>query len=597
MIDGDLLERIDTVPRKENWQGIMKPQGMDGYGLHINVLQADLKALGITDYGMPMDVSLMWEDSMMNLACYPNDGYLPVADVIQKGSSKKPTIFTVNGLDERNKRWTQAKDVWVSGFTNSSYRTNTFAVTLDEDGKITVPGGNEVKKSDEYPGIKFINLIEELDAEGEWYLDRETGYLYIVAPKDFGTGDELVFSNYGADFMHINGAKNVVVQGIRFANTMAKAVTVNGSDNVVIDGCEFTDIGTQAVGISGSTNCGIQNSSIHDIASQAIGIVSCGDRTTLTPSNCFVTNNLIELACQKDVSKFCVDINGCVGVTVSHNEIHDVPVWGIVYNESNDVLVEYNNLYKICHSGGDCGAIYCGRNWTTRGNVVRYNYIHDCIGTEMMGVYLDDQHSSTEVYGNVFQKIQYACRIGGGRDNKFVNNLVVDCMFALLTDNRGVDNTEWCGEGGYLWNMLMQVPYTEGIWAEKYPELVNILNDDRELPKGNIIKNNVQYLSGGRIQEYGGLLSNGAGMNEDVIKYGTFENNITLDGTGSFANYALNDFTVLEGSELKTKLPEFEIIPFKEIGRYGYTLEDNSSKTSEEGGVKQVLKGIMMPLN
>ena len=140
--------------------------------------------------------------------------------------------------------------------------------------------------------------------------------------------------------MHINGAKNVVVQGIRFANTMAKAVTVNGSDNVVIDGCEFTDIGTQAVGISGSTNCGIQNSSIHDIASQAIGIVSCGDRTTLTPSNCFVTNNLIELACQKDVSKFCVDINGCVGVTVSHNEIHDVPVWGIVYNESNDVLVE-----------------------------------------------------------------------------------------------------------------------------------------------------------------------------------------------------------------------------------------------------------------
>lgn len=86
-------------------------------------------------------------------------------------------------------------------------------------------------------------------------------------------------------------------------------------------------------------------------------------------------------------------------------------------------------------------------------------------------------------------------------------------------------------------------------------------------------------------------------MNEDVIKYGTFENNITLDGTGSFANYALNDFTVLEGSELKTKLPEFEIIPFKEIGRYGYTLEDNSSKTSEEGGVKQVLKGIMMPLN
>ena len=67
-------------------------------------------------------------------------------------------------------------------------------------------------------------------------------------------------------------------------------------------------------------------------------------------------------------------------------------------------------------------------------------------------------------------------------------------------------------------------------------------------------------------------------MDDEFIEYSTIENNLTLDGTDSFANYALNDFTVLEGSELKTKLPEFEIIPFKEIGRQAYTLEDNYGK-------------------
>ncbi|MCI9221044.1 MAG: right-handed parallel beta-helix repeat-containing protein [Lachnospiraceae bacterium] len=589
VIDGEILERIDTVPSTLRDDGTPRPQGMDGYGLHINVLQADLKALGITDFGVVHDpdsqtgVSLMWEDSMMPLACYPNDGYLPVDNVFEKEAVEEgavaPTIFTVQGLDGRYERWDQAEEVWVSGFTNSSYRTNTLSVEIDEEGKVSVPGGDSVRPSGDMgaKGIKIMNLMEELDAEREWYLDRETGYLYIIPPKDFGTGDELVFNNYKTDFLHITSAKNVVLQGLRFANTMSKAIVVEESDNIVIDACEFTDIGTQALGIYHSTNCGIRNSSIHNLASQAIGIVSCGDRKSLTSGGCFINNNLIELTCQKVADKYCIDINDCVGVTVSHNEIHDVPVWGIIYNDSNDITIEYNNLYKICHSGGDCGAIYCGRNWTTRGNVVRYNYIHGDLGTESYGVYLDDLHSSTEVYGNVFQKVQYGCRIGGGRDNKFINNLIVDCMFAVLANGDNMENP-WCEEDGYLMERLREMPYTEGIWAERYPELVNILEDEPPRPKGNIITNNVQYLSDGRIQEYGGLLSDKRGMDDEFIEYSTIENNLTLDGTDSFANYALNDFTVLEGSELKTKLPEFEIIPFKEIGRQAYTLEDNYGK-------------------
>lgn len=599
-IDGDLLERIDTVPRWENWDGTMKPGGMDGFSLYINVLQADLKALGITDYGVVYDLdnerlgsSLNYNGEQMPLACYPNEGFLKVDNVDR---NDQETVLTFNGLEERIQRWTQAKDVWISGRTDSSYRSSTLPVVVKEEGKIAIPSRDRVNTGD--ARLKIMNVIEELDSPGEWYLDRDTGYLYIIAPKDFSVGEELVFSSFNQDFIKITGASNIVIEGIHFANTAARAINVKSSDSIVVNACEFNDINRQVMLVSESTNTGIQNSSIHDIGNQAITMLSCGDLQTLTPSNNFVKNTLIEKACQVDQGKYCIDINGCVGITVSHNEIHDVPIWGIIYNESNDITIEYNELYKMCYNGDDCGAIYCGRNWTTRGNVVRYNYIHDCLGSEMRGVYLDDLHSSTEVYGNVFQKVQYAVTIGGGRDNKVVNNLIVDSMFVVLTDNRGVGNP-WIEEGGYVYNMLMAVPYKDGIWAERYPELVNILEDEPGLPKRNVIKNNVQYLSSGRIQEYGGLLSNGAALNEDVVKYGTVENNITLDGTTSFANYALNDLTILEGSELKAKLPEFEIIPFKEIGRYDYSLDDNYSKNKVEGeeeGVKQSLK-MTAPIN
>lgn len=601
VVDWEVLARIERIKDEEKGDENKRgKKGMLSYSKYVNVLQADLGALGVGDYGVvydkssKMSASLIWENTLMDLACYPNDGFLIVDKEVQKGNTKNgtPAIFTVEGAEEHYESWLKAKDVWITGNTTDSYRSSTLAVELHEDGQIYVPSGDRVKKTSSIggKGIKFMNLIEELDAEGEWYLDRDTGYLYIVAPKDFGTGDELVFSNYSNDFLHISGAKNITLQGIRFANTMAKAVSVESSEDVVVDACEFTDIGKQALNIVKSTGCGIRNSSIHDIGGQAIAIITCGDRTTLTPSNCFVTNNLIEMVCQVNQGDSCININNCVGVAVSHNEIHDVPVYGIVYAESNDTIIEYNNIYKVCYNGGDNAAISCGRNWSTRGNVVRYNYIHDCVGAEMAGVYLDDLHSSTEVYGNVFHKIQYAVRLSGGRDNRIENNIAVDCMFVLLSDSRGMNPDEWdVTESGYLYKMLTQVPYNEGVWAERYPELANIMEDEPGIPKRNVIRNNVRYASGEMRQGFIGTYN----IDENVAMYGTVENNIVIDSPDSFANYALKDFTVLEGSEIKQKLPDFQNIPFKEIGRYEYTLEDDYGKDSGETGVKQALKPMM----
>ena len=58
----------------------------------------------------------------------------------------------------------------------------------------------------------------------------------------------------------------------------------------------------------------------------------------------------------------------------------------------NEHLFELNEVYRVVMETGDAGAFYTGRDWTTQGNVLRHNFIHDLGGGDAkhvntMGVY------------------------------------------------------------------------------------------------------------------------------------------------------------------------------------------------------------------
>ena len=63
-------------------------------------------------------------------------------------------------------------------------------------------------------------------------------------------------------------------------------------------------------------------------------------------------------------------------------------------------------------------------------------------------------------------------------------------------------------------------------------------------------------------------------MANSVRQNGTVENNITINSNKDFVDYRNQNFAFKEDSEVFTKLPEFENIPFDKIGRYDYTVED-----------------------
>jgi hypothetical protein len=104
---------------------------------------------------------------------------------------------------------------------------------------------------------------------------------------------------------------------------------------------------------------------------------------------------------------------------------------------------------------------------------IRHNFVHDTGGVGMgsMGMYMDDCVSGTEIFGNVFYKVQRAAFLGGGRDHQVVNNIFVDCNYAVELDGRGLNTSPvWRNMVDQTMRQrLTEVPLP--LYRERYPAL------------------------------------------------------------------------------------------------------------------------------
>jgi hypothetical protein len=133
-----------------------------------------------------------------------------------------------------------------------------------------------------------------------------------------------------------------------------------------------------------------------------------------------------------------------------------------------------------------------------RGTVIRHNYMHDISGFRgqgCVGVYLDDMYCGTTIEGNLFRNVTMPAFIGGGRDNHVLNNVFVDCRPAVHIDARSLGWAKYHGDGwieeGRTKGTLSGIRYNQPPYSERYPELVNILNEDPNAPRGNVVARNI----------------------------------------------------------------------------------------------------------
>jgi hypothetical protein len=87
---------------------------------------------------------------------------------------------------------------------------------------------------------------------------------------------------------------------------------------------------------------------------------------------------------------------------IVNNKIHAAPHSGILLGRGNNQEVYFNEIYDVCRESSDSGAFYQGRDWTSQGTFISYNYFHDTHGMGVNGVsalYFDDQYSGSTVHG------------------------------------------------------------------------------------------------------------------------------------------------------------------------------------------------------
>lgn len=397
---------------------------------------------------------------------YADGEYVPMYKNIE---NEDKLVFTIKEKDLRV--WSRPEELEVFVFPRYNWWNNICPVksidTKTRQIRLGSAPSYAVRPTDRF---YIQNALEELDAPGEWYYDKESDVLYLRP-----------FENWSAEDLNkksvvIPTASTVVkvsektaffyLQGLTIEGAIHNAILFRSGSDCRITGCTVRNVGgyySTGIAVNGGFRNGVIGCDVYETGSTAIGL-SGGETKTLRACENFAENNYIHHTGVYYKQGVGISISG-VGCRASRNLIHDCPRFGIGFGGNNHIL-ELNHIRHVNLETADTGAVYTGgRNWiSSRGTQIRYNYFHDIIGFGSengkwisphfcWGIYLDDNTGGVDVYGN----------------------LVVGCVIGLFHLHNGRDNHIWNNvfiDGKHQQFQLSGWEFGKGRWKEHYDQMV-----------------------------------------------------------------------------------------------------------------------------
>lgn len=296
--------------------------------------------------------------------------------------------------------------------------------------------------------------------------------------------------------LKIVGGSRISVEAIAFENTTGTAIEIVNSRFVKLSDVYVGNSGGNGINVDRGRNVLIERAVVADAGTNGI-VINAGDRTRLSPGNVQVVDSIVTRAGSlMPADHAAIRISG-VGNVISGSLLTDLP-HAAVWLTGNDHLVEGNEIAFTDKDVDDAGAVYAGRNWTARGNVIRGNYFHN-IGYGqspsklISAIYLDDGSSGFLIENNIFRTVSRAIFIHGGRDNDIRNNAFLSSdkpAVAIEKALRFTSDEEW-NSYGVMRKRLEAMPIHGSLWRGRYPRLQDVLLPGREIPKNNTLIDNV----------------------------------------------------------------------------------------------------------
>ena len=335
--------------------------------------------------------------------------------------------------DERGQEiinWVNTGDIWCYGSTYSGYEHAYYNLALETEGQgwaHNADGTAWVAGSDETPYLGYpkdggrfslksvnpnqrgaatssnspagrntyyiFNAVEALDAPGEWFLDRDTGILYVYPTDAMQTEPMSVSGKTSAELMYLDGVQNMVIDGIGIDGANGTGIRIRGASNVVVQNVTVTHTKGASVQIRDSRNVAVIYSDFsHSTGTGMVNINNEAMTKTLEDTGLVIQNNVFHDA--EPTYDIGIYFSGYHTV-ISHNYFEDTTCHG---HASVECVVEYNVFEGGSKDVTDGGMIYSA-NYASRGNHYRYNLIHMFHATHN-AIYNDGMGSGHYAYGN-----------------------------------------------------------------------------------------------------------------------------------------------------------------------------------------------------
>ncbi len=553
------------------------------------VLAVDLTALGFAKTSSPAVVlrppfnipELFVDNQRMTLARWPNEGWTTIEKIISGGTQsntgsvsdsadpskkrsqeRKGGVFTYAG--DRPSRWNLEKGVWLHGFWCFDWYDDAIQVagidTLKKEITLKAPHHYGVRQGNPSPRRwRAVNLLEELDSPGEYYIDPAKNTLFLWPKNRFSADSRIALTSLNQTLVAMKNVTDFIWKDITFEEGYADGCEIVDCERVRIEGCTFRNFRKRAASVAGGRKNTFAHCHVHDTGSGGLGIAG-GDRKTLEPGGHRVENcHIHDFSIHQLTYSSGIHLHG-VGNIAAHNLLEGAPHMAVGIS-GNDHVFEYNIVSNVCMSSDDAGALYKGRNPSCRGNIIRYNLwknIGSPRGHGNAAIYFDDGDGGDIVYGNIFfrcgdpGKGSFGTVFShGGHDNVVENNIFIECKRAL-----GAAPWNYKRWSSFLqsplWQtrLLKEVDITSDVYTQHYPALKGFMEPKESDKRVNYARRNLFVLCGEVYNK----------------AWEVDESNHTTDQDPGFVDLAGEDFNLKKNSVIYKSMPNFEPIPLDKIG-------------------------------